>query len=79
VILKESPGGTDVSIHKERAAWYDVVARLPSGTECTLLAKETVTEAFMTQMVTIYKIDCNGTVGFVYQESMTFPRETPGP
>jgi hypothetical protein len=50
----------------------DEVARLPPGTECTLVATQSYERAHGVGTVVMYQVDCDGTVGWVPKEALTF-------
>ena len=73
VTLKAVGEDTDVPLYKEwDTPFLDEVARLPSGTECTLLATVSYERGHGQETVTLYQVDCDGTVGWVGEASVIF-------
>ena len=73
VTLKAAGEKADVPLFKDvLSALPDEVARLPAGTECTLVAIQSHERAHGVETVTMYQVDCDGTVGWVTEESLTF-------
>jgi hypothetical protein len=75
VMLKALPGASEIPIHKEfgETGWEDpVIAHLPPGTECTCFGDPRLESAGLSQLVTMCKVSCNGTIGFVNEENLVF-------
>ena len=73
--LKALPGASDIPVYKEfgETGWEDpVIAHLPPGTECTCLGDPRLESAGLSQLVTMYEVNCNGTIGFVNEENLVF-------
>jgi len=44
----------------------NIIARIPNGTECTILGSYTLTEAGVE--IPLYELDCSGQVGYVNRQ-----------
>lgn len=73
VTLKAMGEDTEVPLYKEATGLLpEEVARLPSGTECTVLDTDSFDWDESETEALLYQVDCDGTVGWVGEESLTF-------
>jgi hypothetical protein len=73
VTLKAMGEDADVPLYKEATGLLpEEVARLPSGTECTVLDTDSFDWDESETEALLYQVDCDGTVGWVGEESLTF-------
>lgn len=73
VTLQAMGEDTEVPLYKEwDTPFLDEIARLPSGTVCTLLATVSWERGHGQETVTLYQVDCDGTVGWAGEASVIF-------
>lgn len=76
VTLVAAFGSTDVTLFKGAESLLpEKAARLPSGTECTLIGTQSFGRSQGGWTFWLYQVDCDGAIGWVREPSLTFESE----